>query len=209
VLAPLPLARLGFRSPDRQARRAATTTASRPTRSRARRRRLRRCRGGPSRTVRTVTDVMAETMVAWGVTTHVFGMVGHSNLGLADALRRRCDAGEMRYIGIRHEGAAAFAAAPTASSPADPRPASPSPVPARPTCSPGCWDAKVDRAPVLALTGQVNTQVLGPGAFQEIDLATRSRGRRSARPCFPASNHAELMSTWPARRDRGPRTSRT
>jgi nitrite reductase/ring-hydroxylating ferredoxin subunit len=31
--------------------------------------------------VRTVTDVMAETMVNWGVKS-VFGMVGHSNLGL-------------------------------------------------------------------------------------------------------------------------------
>jgi thiamine pyrophosphate-dependent acetolactate synthase large subunit-like protein len=29
---------------------------------------------------------MVETMVAWGV-THVFGMVGHSNLGFANALR--------------------------------------------------------------------------------------------------------------------------
>ena len=35
----------------------------------------------------------------------------------------------------------------------------------------GLWDAKVDRAPVLALCGQVDTQVLGPGAFQEVDLA--------------------------------------
>ena len=35
---------------------------------------------------RTVTDVMAETMVNWGV-KRVFGMVGHSNLGLAEALR--------------------------------------------------------------------------------------------------------------------------
>jgi nitrite reductase/ring-hydroxylating ferredoxin subunit len=34
----------------------------------------------------TVTDVMAETLTNWGVTS-VFGMVGHSNLGLADALR--------------------------------------------------------------------------------------------------------------------------
>jgi nitrite reductase/ring-hydroxylating ferredoxin subunit len=58
---------------------------------------------------RTVTDVMAETMVNWGV-RHVFGMVGHSNLGLADALRRRTEAGELEYIAIRHEGAAAFAA---------------------------------------------------------------------------------------------------
>ena len=37
--------------------------------------------------VRTVSDVMMETMVNWGV-KWVFGMVGHSNLGLADALRR-------------------------------------------------------------------------------------------------------------------------
>jgi len=34
----------------------------------------------------------------------------------------------------------------------------------------GLWDASVDRSPVLALTGQVNTQVLGPGAFQEVPL---------------------------------------
>ena len=34
----------------------------------------------------------------------------------------------------------------------------------------GLWDAKVDRAPILALTGQVETQVLGTGNFQELDL---------------------------------------
>src|SRR3954468_15645836 len=36
---------------------------------------------------RTVADVLVETLVAHGVDT-VFGMVGHSNLGFADALRR-------------------------------------------------------------------------------------------------------------------------
>lgn len=57
----------------------------------------------------TVSDVMVETMINWGVTT-VFGMVGHSNLGLADAIRKQCEAGKLKYIGIRHEGAASFAA---------------------------------------------------------------------------------------------------
>jgi thiamine pyrophosphate-dependent acetolactate synthase large subunit-like protein len=52
---------------------------------------------------------MVETMIALGVTT-VFGMVGHSNLGLADALRVAEERGELTYIGIRHEGAASFAA---------------------------------------------------------------------------------------------------
>ena len=56
----------------------------------------------------TVTDVMAQTMVDWGVKS-VFGMVGHSNLGLADALRRQEISGNLNFFGIRHEGAAAFA----------------------------------------------------------------------------------------------------
>ena len=40
----------------------------------------------PTRSSWTVSHVVAETMVEWGVDT-VFGMVGHSNLGLAEALR--------------------------------------------------------------------------------------------------------------------------
>ena len=63
-------------------------------------------RHGPAR---TVADVLVETLVNFGI-THVFGMVGHSNLGFADALRRAEERGQITYIGIRHEGAAAFAA---------------------------------------------------------------------------------------------------
>ena len=55
--------------------------------------------------VRTVGDVLVETLVAHGV-SHVFGMVGHSNLGFSDALRRVEARGELTYIGIQHEGAA-------------------------------------------------------------------------------------------------------
>lgn len=58
---------------------------------------------------RTVADLVIDTLIAWGV-THVFGMVGHSNLGLADAMRVAEERGDLTYIGIRHEGAAAFAA---------------------------------------------------------------------------------------------------
>ena len=57
----------------------------------------------------TVSERLIDTMVAWGVEV-VFGMVGHSNLGLADAIRRQCEEGNLRFIGVRHEGAAAFAA---------------------------------------------------------------------------------------------------
>ena len=83
---------------------------------------------------RTVSDVMAETMTSWGV-KQVFGMVGHSNLGLADALRVQ-EAGRPPEL-LRHpsRGAAAPSPArPTASSRAAPPPAWRSPAPARPTC---------------------------------------------------------------------------
>jgi pyruvate oxidase len=143
---------------------------------------------------RTVSDVMAETLVNWGV-KHVFGMVGHSNLGLADAIRRRTVAGEMHYVGVRHEGAAAFAA--SAYGKLSGRPAACLTIagPGATNLLTGLWDAKVDRAPVLALTGQVQTQVFGPGAFQDIDLSSAFQAvTKFSQLVLPSSNHAELMS---------------
>ena len=59
----------------------------------------------------------------------------------------------------------------------------------------GRWDAKVDRAPVLALTGQVQTQVFGPGAFQDIDLASAFAAvSRFSQTVLSTSKHAELVS---------------
>ncbi len=144
--------------------------------------------------VRTVTDVMAETLVNWGVTS-VFGMVGHSNLGLADALRRQEEAGRLRYYGIRHEGAAAFAV--SAYGKLTGRPAACLAIagPGATNLLTGLWDAHVDRAPALALTGQVDTQVLGPGAFQEIDLqAAFGKVAQWTQPVLHTSQHAELVN---------------
>ena len=143
---------------------------------------------------RTVSDVMAETMVNWGVQS-VFGMVGHSNLGFADALRRQERAGRLRYIGIRHEGAASFAA--SAYGKLTGRLAACFAIagPGATNLLTGLWDAHVDRAPVLALTGQVNTQVLGPGAFQEVDLhGAYGTVAQWSQAVLHNSKHAELMN---------------
>ncbi len=142
----------------------------------------------------TVTDVMAETMVNWGV-KRVFGMVGHSNLGLADALRRQTLKDKLHYIGIRHEGVAAFACSGYAKLSGKPAACLTIAGPGATNLMTGLWDAKVDRAPVLALTGQVQTQVFGPGAFQDIDLRSAFEAvTRFSQPVLPSSNHAELMS---------------
>ena len=145
-------------------------------------------------TVATVSDVMAETLVNWGVRT-VFGMVGHSNLGLADALRVQEQKGELRYYGIRHEGAAAFAC--SAYGKLTGRPAACFSIagPGATNLLTGLWDANVDRAPALALTGQVDTQVLGPGAFQEVDLqAAFGKVAQWSQPVLHTSRHAELVT---------------
>src|SRR3954466_10147289 len=143
---------------------------------------------------RTVSDAMAETLVAWGI-KHVFGMVGHSNLGLADALRRREEAGELTFIGIRHEGAAAFAA--SAYGKLTGRPAGCLTIagPGATNLLTGLWDARLDHAPVLAMTGQVDAQVLGPGAFQEVDLAGAFGSVAAwSQPVLRDSKHVELMN---------------
>ncbi len=143
---------------------------------------------------RTVSDVMVETMLNWGVTA-VFGMVGHSNLGFAEAMRKQEKAGRLRFFGIRHEGAAAFAA--SAYGKLTGRPAACFTIagPGATNLLTGLWDAKVDRAPVLALTGQVDTQVLGPGAFQEVDLASAFKEVATwSQTVLPGSKHAELMT---------------
>lgn len=144
--------------------------------------------------VRTVSDVMAETLVAWGI-RHVWGMVGHSNLGLADALRLQEAAGKLSYYGIRHEGAASFAC--SAYGKLTGRPAACLAIagPGATNLLTGLWDANVDRAPAIALTGQVDTQVLGPGAFQEIDLnAAFGKVAQWSQTVLPGSRHAELVN---------------
>ncbi|MDW3219833.1 MAG: thiamine pyrophosphate-binding protein [Acidimicrobiales bacterium] len=144
--------------------------------------------------VRTVSDVMVETMIAWGV-THVFGMVGHSNLGIADAMRVAEERGDLTYIGIRHEGAASFAA--TAYGKLTGKLAGCFAIagPGSTNLLTGLYDAKTDRAPVLALCGQVPSKVRGRGAFQDTDLAAAFADvARYSATVQAGSDHGEIMS---------------
>ncbi len=144
--------------------------------------------------VRTVSDVMIQTMINWGV-KWCFGMVGHSNLNVAEALRLQEQAGGLGYIGIRHEGAASFAC--SAYGKLTGRPAACLAIagPGATNLITGLWDANVDRAPVLALTGQVSTQVLGRHNFQEVPLdAAFGKVAQWSQTVFSNSAHSELMS---------------
>ncbi len=144
--------------------------------------------------VRTVSDSIVETLVAWGI-THVFGMVGHSNLGLAEALRRAELRGDITYIGIRHEGAASFAASAYAKLTGRPAACIAIAGPGSTNLLTGLYDAKVDRAPVVSLSGQVPSKVLGRGAFQDLDLgAAFADVAQFNRTIQSGSDHSELTA---------------
>ncbi|MGF1600271.1 MAG: thiamine pyrophosphate-dependent enzyme [Acidimicrobiales bacterium] len=143
---------------------------------------------------RTVSDVMVETLTNWGL-THVFGMVGHSNLGFADAMRKAEGRGELTYIGIRHEGAAAFAASAYGKLTGKVAACFGIAGPGSTNLLTGLYDAKEDRAPVLAISGQVPSAVRGRGAFQDTDLEAAFAGvARFSQTLQLGTDHAELAS---------------
>jgi pyruvate oxidase len=143
---------------------------------------------------RTVADVLVETLVAHGV-THVFGMVGHSNLGFADAMRRAEARGGLTFVGIRHEGAAAFAASAYGKLTGGPAACFAIAGPGSTNLLTGLYDARLDGAPVVAVSGQVPSAVLGRGAFQDLDLSAAFRDVAAWTTTVHAgSDHGELAA---------------
>ena len=114
---------------------------------------------------KTVSDVLVEQMAEWGI-NYVFGIPGTSSLGLVEAIRKN---GRIKYYQVRHEQTAAFMASAygklTGHIAACLTVAGPGAV----NLATGLYDAKLDHAPVLAITGLVKRQLIGPGSFQEID----------------------------------------
>ncbi|MGI9667053.1 MAG: thiamine pyrophosphate-binding protein [Acidimicrobiia bacterium] len=114
---------------------------------------------------------LVDRLVVGGVRV-VFGMVGHSNLGFADALRAAEQRGDLAFIGVRHEGAAAFAASSYGKLTGTPAVAFAIAGPGATNLYTGMWDAKLSGTPLLAVTGQIPTPQLGTRAFQEVPLGS-------------------------------------
>jgi pyruvate oxidase len=114
---------------------------------------------------RTVSEVIVDQLAAWGV-DYVFGLPGTTCLGVVDAIRKH---DTIRFIKVRHEEAAALMASAYAKLTGKVGVCLTIAGPGATNLITGLYDAKMDRAPVLALTGQVRLQYIGPGGFQEID----------------------------------------
>jgi pyruvate oxidase len=113
----------------------------------------------------TVSDILVEQMAEWGI-RYVFGLPGTSSLGVVDAVRKNP---KVKYIQVRHEQTAAFMASAYGKLTGNVAACLTIAGPGATNLATGLYDAKLDHSPVLALTGLVSRQLIGPGSFQEID----------------------------------------
>ncbi|MFE1842849.1 thiamine pyrophosphate-binding protein [Streptomyces sp. NPDC059515] len=107
---------------------------------------------------RTGGDLVVETLAGLGATT-VFGLPGQHALGMFDALRRS----DLRYIGLRVENNAGFAADAYGRITGEAAPLLLSTGPGALTALPALQEAAAASAPVLAISSQVPTAGLGGG----------------------------------------------
>ncbi len=117
----------------------------------------------------TTSDVMVETLIDWGVDT-IFGFPGDGIDGVFESLRTRQD--RIRFIQVRHEEAAAFSACAYAKLTGKLGVCIATSAPGAIHLLNGLYDAKMDGAPVLAITGQAESDLLGMSYVQEIDEHT-------------------------------------
>jgi thiamine pyrophosphate-dependent acetolactate synthase large subunit-like protein len=114
----------------------------------------------------TAADLILDILAAHGV-RDVFGMPGDAINDFTDALRRRDD---MRFVLVRHEEAGAFMASAQAKLTGQPTACMGTSGPGAVHLLNGLYDAKLDHAPVIAITGQAPTQFVGTSYHQEVDL---------------------------------------
>lgn len=114
---------------------------------------------------RTVAKHLLDQLTEWGC-ERIYGVIGDANLELLDELAKQ---DRIRYIACRHETAAALMASAEAKLTGKLAVCMATSGPGIALLLNGLADAYFDRAPVLAVTGQVVTKNMGTGSHQEID----------------------------------------
>jgi pyruvate oxidase len=115
--------------------------------------------------VPTVSERVLDVLVDAGV-QQVFGIPGDAVNVLIDALRRD---DRLDFVGVRHEETGAFAASAQAKLTGELAVVVGTSGPGAVHLLNGLYDAKLDHAPVLAITGHVASEQQGTHAHQEVD----------------------------------------
>ncbi|WP_375393571.1 acetolactate synthase 3 large subunit [uncultured Sphingomonas sp.] len=124
---------------------------------------------------RSGADILVEAFVDLGVEV-VFGYPGGAVLPIYDALfRHNAAGGRLRHILVRHEQAATHAAEGYARSTGKPGVVLVTSGPGATNAVTGITDALMDSIPMVVITGQVPTALIGTDAFQEADTVGITR----------------------------------
>ena len=115
----------------------------------------------------TVADLIIERLLDWGVDT-VFGFPGDGINGIFEAWRENQD--KIKYMQVRHEEAAAFAACGYAKFTGGLGVCMATSGPGGIHLLNGLYDAKCDGQPVLAITGHTFHDLIGTHYQQDVDL---------------------------------------
>jgi pyruvate dehydrogenase (quinone) len=115
---------------------------------------------------RNGADVLVESLIAWGVDV-VFGMPGDGINGVMEAIRTRSD--RIRFIQVRHEESAAFMACAYAKFTGKLGCCLATTGPGGIHLLNGLYDAKFDKAPVLAITGLPYHDLIDTFTQQDVD----------------------------------------
>src|ERR1043165_6188018 len=121
----------------------------------------------------TGADVVVESLVNHGVDT-IFAYPGGASMPLHQALTRFKD--RVRTILPRHEQGGGFAAQGFARSTGRVGVCMATSGPGATNLVTPIADAKLDSIPLIAITGQVGTSVIGTDAFQETPIVEVCRG---------------------------------
>lgn len=111
-------------------------------------------------------DKMVQVMAAWGI-DNVYRLPGDSVDTTVEALYRHQD--QIKFTQVRHEEVAALAASAHAKLTGRVGVCLSIGGPGAIHLLNGLYDAKMDHAPVVAIVGQVQSQLLNTGFFQEVD----------------------------------------
>ena len=114
-----------------------------------------------------VSDLIVERLIEWGVDT-IFGFPGDGVDGFFEALRTHQD--KLKFIQVRHEEAAAFAALGYAKYTGRIGVCCATSGPGGVHLLNGLYDAKCDQHPVLAITGHTFHDLIGMDYQQDVDL---------------------------------------
>jgi len=115
----------------------------------------------------TVADMIVERLIDWGVEV-IFGLPGDGVDGIFEALRTHQD--KLKFIQVRHEEAAAFAACGYAKFTGRLGVCIATSGPGGIHLLNGLYDAKCDGQPVLAITGHTFHDLIGTNFQQDVDL---------------------------------------